>query len=121
MIKLEGIALNVNGRRSGESDVEGIKVSERGLPCAVDGAVAFVHHHHVEIATGEFVVTADHGLQQADSDLFFLLDHTRLEPVAGIAGQQILNRFDGLLGQLVAIHQEQHALGLTRLHQAFEI
>ena len=66
-------------------------------------------------------VAADHGLQQADGDLLLLPNHAGLEPVAGVAGQQVLNGLDGLLGELIAVDQEENALGLAGLNQALQV
>lgn len=35
--------------------------------------------------------------------------------------QDVLNRFQRLLGKLVAVHEKQHALGPSGLEEAFEV
>ena len=114
-------AQRVRRRGGRQADQVCVEVLQHLAPQAVDRAVAFVGDHHVEVAAGVFLVAADHGLQQADCDLFFLLDHARLEPVAGIVGQQILNGLDGLFCELIPVDQEKDALGLAGLDQPLQV
>ena len=121
LIELEGVPLDVGRRRGGQADVKRIEMGERGLPRAVDGAVAFVSNNHIEIAAGEFRVSADHGLEQADRDLLFLSNHARAQPVTAVLVQDVLNSFKRLLGELLSIHQEQDSLGASGLDEPLEI
>src|SRR5206468_6358903 len=69
LVELIRVAVNVRRGRRGEANVEGVEVRQRRLPRAVDGAVALVRNHNVEVAAGELMVAANHRLQQADGDL----------------------------------------------------
>jgi len=101
--------------------VKRIKMRERGLPRAIDGTMAFVGYDHVEIAAGEFRVTADHRLEQTDCNLLFLPDHARAQPVTTVLVQNVLNGFERLFGKLLSVYQEQNALGASGLDEPLDI
>ena len=121
LIKTERIALDISSRRCGQADMDGIKVRQCRLPGAIDGPVRLVCHDDIKVAAGVFIVAADHGLQQANSDLLLRLDHAGFEPVVAILTEQIGDSLQRLLCELFAVDQEQYALGMTCLHQALDV
>ena len=82
-------------------------MGQGGLPCAVDGTVAFVCNDDIKIAARKLRVAADHGLEQADRDLLLLPDHAWPKPIAAVLIQDVLNGFKGLFGKLFPVRPER--------------
>ena len=101
--------------------MHGIETRERSLPGAVDRAVAFVGDHDVEVAGGEFVDAADHRLEQGHRDLLLLARGAGPQPIARVCGKQILDCFERLPRELVAVHQHEHAFHPSGLEEAFQV
>src|SRR5439155_2245507 len=120
-IELECISLNVSRGSRGEPDMESVKMRERGLPRAVNGAVALVGNNHVEITTGKFRIAAGHGLEQTNCNLLFLSDHAGAQPVTAVLVHDVLNGFESLFGELLAVNQKQNSLGAASLNHPFKI
>ncbi len=99
VVELVGVPLDVFRRGGGEADVEGIEVIQGCPPCAVDGAVSLIGDNEIKVAAGEGAEAAHHGLEQADGDLLVLGGGARLEPIAGVTGEDVLDGFEGLLGE----------------------
>ncbi|GIW41865.1 MAG: hypothetical protein KatS3mg076_2442 [Candidatus Binatia bacterium] len=121
LVELVGVALDVVGGRGGEPDVDGVELRERRLPGAVDRAVALVGDHHVEVTGRVLVDASDHRLEQRHGDLLFLPRHAGAQPIARVRRKQVLDRLERLLGELVAIDQEENPLGPTCPEKALEI
>ena len=101
--------------------MHGIEARERRLPGAVDRAVAFVGDHDVEVAGGKFVDAADHRLEQRHRDLLLLARGTGSQPIARVCGEQILDGFERLPRELVAVHQDEHAFHPSGLEETFQV
>jgi hypothetical protein len=121
LVELVGVAVNVPRRRRRQPDVEGVEERQRRLPRPINRAVAFVRDHDVKIPARKLAVAADHRLQQADGDLLLLHGHARLQPIAAVLRAEVLQRGDGLLRQLLPIHQEQQPLGPVRLEHPLRL
>jgi hypothetical protein len=93
LVKGVGIALDVGCWGGREPDMHGIEMRQGGLPGTIDRAMGLISDDHVEIAAGELLIAADHGLEQTHGDLLFLPDHSRTEPVTAVLIQDILDGF----------------------------
>ena len=121
LVEVVSVALDIGGRGCREPDVYGVEADERSLPGAVDRAVALVGDHEIEVAGGVFAGAADHRLEQRHRDLLLLPRRTGTQPVAGIRGEKVLDGFERLSGELLAVHEHEHPLDPTRLEQALQV
>src|SRR6185436_18683679 len=101
LVEPVGVALDEIGRCGRQPDVQRLEADERRLPGAVDGTMALVRDDYIEITRGVVRRAPDHGLQEADRDLLLLLIHARLEPVAAVLTQEILDGPESLFGELL--------------------
>src|SRR5439155_13496336 len=86
-------------RCGGETDVDRVEVRERGAVCVVNGAMALVRDHEVEISVAEtsWAKLAGDGVERANHDLAFETALATVEQCAGIVPEIIVERFLGLL------------------------
>ncbi len=110
LVELVGVPVNVSRWRGGQPDMESVEMRQRRLPRAVDGPMALVGNHDVEVAAGELLVAPDHRLEQANGDLLVLNRHACLQPIAAVIRTEVLQRPNCLLGQLLPVHQEEQPL-----------
>ena len=64
---------------------------------------------------------ADHGLKQGHGDLLLLARHPGPQPVARIRPEDVLDGFQCLLCELVAVHEEEDSFGPAGLQKPLQV
>ena len=111
--------LQVRLGRGGEADARRLEELHRLTRVAVDGAVGLIVDDEIEVERRELLAVAAIGHQRLDGGD----DDRGAEQLAGAAGGLVNDRFvlpeddievlHRLLGELDAVHDEEHALGIS--------